>query len=156
MMDEIESATAVRRLLALTEGQLEAELGQELLAARYESEGGQGEARERAIGFGAGRDAIASNPGLTREVGRRFLAKFHEGMLSLICNDLDRDNVAIRLAVTEGIEALTLAISTTLMHSFGWIPAIAGVIAVILAKRIAAVGYEAFCETWKKHAPPGR
>ena len=37
-----------------------------------------------------------------------------------------------------------------LVVSFGWLPGIATVIAVILAKRMGKAGYEAFCETWKE------
>jgi hypothetical protein len=45
---------------------------------------------------------------------------------------------------------LQAAVSGALVATFGWLPGIATVIAVIIAKRAAGAGYQAFCETWKE------
>lgn len=46
--------------------------------------------------------------------------------------------------------ALRYALSGVFVATFGWVPGIATVIAVIVAKRIGRTSYEAICESWKE------
>jgi len=71
-------------------------------------------------------------------------------MYSLICDENDPDNKTIREGAAGGAEKLGYAISGALVITFGWMPGIASVIAVIIMKRMAKSGYAAFCETWKE------
>jgi hypothetical protein len=71
-------------------------------------------------------------------------------MYSLICDKDDADHAHIQSAATQGAEALGYVLSGVLVVSFGWLPGVAAVIAVIIAKRAGKAGYETFCETWKE------
>ena|SRR5713101_8618572 len=150
MSSKTELESGVRALFGLTESELELELGRRLAQTEKELEGNAPLSTARAIGPIVDREALQSVPDFARKIAQRFLDRFNKQMYSLICDASDPDNEKVRVAAGQGAEALGYAISGALVATFGWLPGIATVIAVIIAKRLAGAGYQAFCETWKE------
>lgn len=151
MASKTELESGVRSLLGLNEDELEAELGRRLKLTADELSRNELLSATRATGPTVDREALQSLPDFARKTGKRFLDKFNQQMYSLICDDKDPDHGKVRSAAAQGAEALGYAISGALVASFGWLPGIATVIAVIIAKRASKAGYQAFCETWKEN-----
>jgi hypothetical protein len=150
MTSKIEIQTDVKALLELSESELETELGRRLSRTAEELERNEALTAAHGMGPTVDRAALQAVPGFVRKVAERFIDKFSKQMYSLICDDKDPDHKQIQTAASQGAEALGYAISGALVVSFGWLPGIATVIAVIIAKRAAKAGYQAMCETWKE------
>jgi len=140
----------VKALLDLSTDELQLELGKRLVDTRRELDSDKDLMAVRATGQTIDRQALQSVGDFARGAAERFLKKFNKQMYSLVCDAGDPDHAAIRSAATQGAEALGYVISGALVVSFGWLPGIATVIAVIIAKRVANSSYEAFCEEWKE------
>jgi hypothetical protein len=87
-------------------------------------------------------------PDVIRKTAHRFLNNFNAQMYSLMCDSTDPDNEKIREAAAAGAQSVGFILSGIFVASFGWLPGIASVIAVIVAKRFATAGYDAVCRTW--------
>jgi len=135
---------SVGALMALSDSELELELGRRLTQSVEEA------TLRPTGGASVDRATLQDLPPFVRTVAQRFLDRFNRQMYSLICDQNDPDNAKLRFAASEGIEKLGYVLSGALVVTFGWMPGIASVIAVIIVKRIAKSGYGAFCETWKE------
>jgi hypothetical protein len=89
-------------------------------------------------------------PEFARKTAERFLSLFNQQMYTLVCDEKDPDNKTIRSAAAQGAEAFGYALSGVFVATFGWLPGIATVIAVIVAKRFANAGFQAVCQSWKE------
>jgi len=150
MASKTELHSGVKALLDLSESELEGELGRRLAQTEVELDRDEKLTAASATGPTVDKAALQGLPDFARKTAARFLRRFNQQMYSLICDDKDPDNAQIRSAAAQGAEALGYAISGALVATFGWLPGIATVIAVIIAKRAAKSGYQAFCETWKE------
>jgi hypothetical protein len=150
MASKTELESSVKELLKLSESELEGELGRRLTQTADELDRNEELTVARATGPMLDRAALQSLPDFARKTAERFLKKFNRQMYSLICDKSDPDHATVRVAAAKGTEALGYAISGALVVSFGWLPGIATVIAVIIAKRAAKATYDSFCETWKE------
>jgi hypothetical protein len=150
MASKTELESSVKELMSLSESELEGELGLRLTQTAEELNRNKELTVVRATGPTVDRAALQSLPDFARKAAERFLKKFNRQMYSLICDKTDPDHETVRAESAKGAEALGYAISGALVVSFGWLPGIATVIAVIIAKRAAKSGYDAFCETWKE------
>ena len=63
---------------------------------------------------------------------------------------MTRNHQTLKKAAAEGTTALGYVLAGTFVATFAWLPAIATVIATIVAKRAGKAGFEAMCVTWKK------
>jgi len=72
-------------------------------------------------------------------------------MYSLICDKDDADHAHIQSAATQGAEALGYVLSGVLVVSFGWLPGVAAVIAVIIANAPARPGMRLFAKPGKNN-----
>lgn len=154
MSSKQELKSGVTALLELSESELELELGRRLSQTAEELERDQAVSAARATGPTVDREKLQSLPSFARKVAERFLDRFNRQMFSLICDKKDPDNEKVRSAAAQGAEVLAYVLSGTLVATFGWLPGIATVIAVIIAKRAAKEGYAAFCETWEERLKP--
>lgn len=93
---------------------------------------------------------LAAAPAWLKELGERFERKFNAQMYSLVCDKNDPDNAKVIQAGMDNAEKLALILAGTMVATFGWMPAIASALAVIVAKRLARSGHEALCEVWEK------
>lgn len=145
-----EIAQGVDALFELSESELELELGRRLAQTRQEIQ--QRAPLTAARGGGPGMDSaqLQAAPDFARKMAERFLTLFNQQMYSLVCDETDPDNKVIRDAAGQGAQALGYALSGVLVATFGWLPGIATVIAVIIAKRVASSSHQALCQTWKE------
>jgi hypothetical protein len=150
MSSKTELETSVQALLGLSEGELEAELGRRLTQTAEELEHNEALSAAHAAGPTVDREALQSLPEFTRKAAALFLENFNQQMYSLICVSKDPEHDKIRSAAAQGAAAMGYAISGALVTTFGWLPGIAAVIAVIIAKRAAKAGYQAACDAWKE------
>lgn len=150
MSSRTELELGVKSLFGLTESELEVELGRRLTQTAEEVERNESLSVAQATGPTVDRAVLQSLPDFARKTGERFLNRFNQQMYSLICDDQDPDHEKVRSAAAQGAESLGYVVSGVLVATFGWLPGIATVIAVIIAKRAAKAGYQAFCETWKE------
>lgn len=148
MASQTELKSGVKALLDLTESELEKELGRRLTRTAEELDRDQALTAVVATGPEIDRETLQSPLDFARGVAERFLSKFNRQMYSLICDSTDPDHEKVKSAAAQGAEALGYAISGAFVVSFGWLPGIATVVAVIIAKRAGKAGYQAFCETW--------
>jgi hypothetical protein len=149
MSSKTELESGVQALFGLTEAELEGELGRRLTQTAEELDRNEALSAVYATGPTVDREVLQSLPDFARMTAHRFLTRFNSQMYSLICDDTDPEHEKIRSAAAQGGEALGYAISGALVVAFGWLPGIATVIAVIIVKRAAKAGYQAFCETWR-------
>jgi hypothetical protein len=150
MSSKTELESGVRALLELSESELEIELGRRLDQTKKELNRNETLSTAQATGLEVDREVLQSLPDFARQTADRFLKRFNAQMYSLICDDTDPDNEKVRAAAEQGLQALGYAVSGALVVAFGWLPGIATVIGVIIAKRAAKAGYQAFCESWKE------
>ena len=154
MSSKTELETGVKALFDLSESELEKELGRRLAQTAGELDEDQDLTATHAGGITVDREKLQALPDFARKLAERFLSRFEREMYSLICDKDDPDNDKIRSAAVQGAEVLAYVISGALVATFGWLPGIATVIAVIIAKRLAKSGYGAFCETWEERLKP--
>jgi len=154
MSNKTELESGVKALFGLSESELEGELGRRLTQTAEELARDEALSAASVTGPTVDKEALQSLPDFARKAGERFLTRFNVQMYSLICDDKDPEHEKVRSAVAQGGEALGYALSGAFVAAFGWLPGIATVIAVLIAKRAAKSGYEAFCETWKEQVKP--
>jgi hypothetical protein len=154
MSSKTELKSGVHALLELSESELEGELGRRLSQTAEQIDRDEPLSVASATGPTVDREALMSLPDFARKTAERFLNRFNRQMFSLICDKKDPDNDKVRSAAAQGAEVLAYVLSGTLVATFGWLPGIATVIAVIIAKRAAKAGYGAFCETWEEQLKP--
>ena len=140
----------VDNLFVLSESELELELGRRLIETREEIQQEKIITAAEPRGRTVDKAQLQALPDFARTVGHRFLTNFNRQMYSLVCDEKEQDNTILRDAAARGAEALGYALSGALVASFGWLPGIASVIAVLVAKRFAKSSYQAVCETWKE------
>jgi len=150
MASKSDLEASIKQLLPLSDSELETELGRRLVETRKELERDADLTVIRAAGGTVDREALQGVPDFARAVADDFLKRFNRQMYSLVCDQKDPDHSTIRTAAGQGLEALGYAISGALVASFGWLPGIAAVIAVIIARRAVKAGYESFCGEWQK------
>ena len=148
MSTKTELESGVNALFDLSESELEKELGRRLAQTAGELEKNQNLTVMHAGAVTVDREQLQAMPDFARKLAERFLSRFEREMYSLICDSDDPDNEKIRSAALQGGEILAYAISGALVATFGWLPGIATVIAVIIAKRLVKSGHGAFCDTW--------
>jgi hypothetical protein len=142
---------SVKRLFALSEADLELELGRTLstTAAEVESQAMLTAAQPGAM-KSIDKEQLQSLPGTVRTIAHRFLKNFNTQMYSLVCDSRDPDNEKLRAAAKTSVESLGLVLSGIFVATFGWLPGIASVVAVLVAKRFGGAAYDAVCSTWKE------
>ena len=150
MATDMDFKFGVQPLLGLSEDELEIELGRRLIQTEEEVSNCQPLTAARAIGFVIDRQALRARAASDQRLAKRFLQKFNSQMYSLICDETHPDNASLRESIRHGVEDMSYAISGMLVATFGWLPGIATVIAVIIAKQAAQAGLGLFCEAWKK------
>ncbi|MBV8368727.1 MAG: hypothetical protein JO036_07295 [Candidatus Eremiobacteraeota bacterium] len=141
----------VDALFDLSDSELELELGRRLTETREELREGKADlSAAQPAGPTPDREQLMSLPSFVRDVAQRFLKDFDHQIYSLICDPNDEDGKQLRLAADQGARALGYALGGAFIATFGWLPGIATVIAVILARRIAKSTYTAFCGAYKE------
>lgn|SRR5579871_6160944 len=150
MTNEMDFESGVQPLLDLSEDELEAELSRRLAQTEEEVFNNQPLTAARAIGFVIDRQALQAPVNFDQNLAKRFLNKFNAQMYSLVCDDTNPDNAKLRDSLSQGVAAMSYAVSGVLVTTFGWLPGIATVIAVIIAKQAAQAGFLLFCEAWKE------
>jgi hypothetical protein len=142
---------AVKKLLQSPEDQLYAELGlrrkaileDPLQAGHFDTE--------------ATFDAPFAGPLDTlKEFGQRYFKRVSKDAYSLVCG---QDNASAedrnKLRQAFGLDHATFAavLAGALVSWFGWAPAIAAVIAVLIVKLFFKSGYDVACQLWKEKLP---
>jgi len=142
---------SVQALMRLEPSEIEVILGQQLSLTNEELRrtGSLSAARPDATRI-EDSSQLAAAPIWLRDLGRLFLKKFSAQMYSLLCDTNDPDNAKVVQAAADGAEKLALVLSGVLVSAFGWLPAIAVAVGVIIAKRAAKAGHEALCISWKQ------
>ena len=85
-----------------------------------------------------------------KELARTFLQRYNRALYNIVCNKDDPDSAQVRSAVDQGIDAVGVTVAALLTAQFAWLPAIAVVVASIVAKKFIRVGYEQACDLWLK------
>ena len=145
-----EIKAGVDALFELSESELELELGRRLAQTRNEVLQELPLTATAATGPSVDQAQLQGLPDFARKTAERFLNLFNRQMYALVCDEKDPDNKTVRSAAAQGAEALGYALSGIFIATFGWLPGIATVIAVIIAKRFASSSYQAVCQTWKE------
>jgi hypothetical protein len=145
-----EIKAGVDALFELSESELELELGRRLAQTRNEVLQEIPLTAAAATGPSVDQAQLMGLPDFARKTAERFLSLFNRQMYALVCDEKDLDNKTVRSAAAQGAEALGYALSGIFIATFGWLPGIATVIAVIIAKRFASSSYQAVCQTWKE------
>jgi hypothetical protein len=140
----------VDNLFVLSESELELELGRRLIETRKQIQQDEIITASELRGRTVDKAELQALPDFARALSHRFLTQFNKQMYLLVCDADEPDNKTLRDAAAHGAEALGYALSGALVASFGWLPGIASVIAVLIAKRFAKSSYQAVCETWKE------
>ena len=145
-----ELQSGVQLLWDLSPDELELELGRRLAQTREDLAQGDTLTAARPMGPSVDHEKLMALPQSVRQAAGLFLDKFNREMYSLVCDEKDPDHDTIKKAAVKGADALGYALAGAFVATFGWLPGIATVIAVIVAKRAGKAGYEAMCSTWKK------
>jgi hypothetical protein len=148
VMQEIK--LGVNALFELSESELELELGRRLAQTEQEVHQQAALTAAQPTGPSIDRAQLQALPDFARKTAERFLTLFNQQMYSLICDEKDPDNKVVRTAAAQGAQALGYALSGVFIATFGWLPGIATVIAVIIAKRIGSSSHQALCQSWKE------
>ena len=135
-------------LMGLSEDELELELGRRLEQIRDEVDRNQLPTAVHPTGPIVDRSSLQALPVGVRNVAQSFLKHFSRQMRALVCDEKDADHAKLVKAANEGVQNLALMLSGMLIASFGWLPGIATVIAMLLAKRILSAGLATLCENW--------
>jgi hypothetical protein len=141
---------SVKQLSTLSESELELELGKRLSKTAREVDSAPAltmSQPQAAITTDA--ETLQAFPAVLRQVAQRFLTNFNAQMYSLVCESADEDNKKLRAAAKTSVESLGLFLSGFFVATFGWLPGIASILAVLVAKRFANSAYDAVCKVWK-------
>jgi hypothetical protein len=142
---------SVKELFEKSEAELELELGRRLTQTEREIQAQGMLTTAQATGkLTADKETLQALPDFVRKVAHRFLENFNGQMYALVCDRNDPENAKILEAVAAGAQSLGLVLSGVFVATFGWLPGVAAVIAVIVAKRFGKSGYDAVCKTWKE------
>src|SRR5258708_7782906 len=150
MPTNVELKKGVERLVKLSESELELELGRRLNQTAEELESNKELTTAHPTGPTVDEAALQGLPDTMRKIGERFWQNFNRQMYSLVCDERDPDNAKLRDAAGQGMETLGYVLSGVFVASFGWLPGIATVVALLIAKRICHTGYKTACELWKE------
>jgi hypothetical protein len=150
MPTNLELEKGVKLLAGLSESDLELELGRRLNQTAEELVDNQALTTANPTGPTVDQAVLQNLPDSIRKIGERFWKNFNRQMYSLVCDETDPDNAKLRDAAGQGMETLGYVLSGVLVATFGWLPGIATVVAVLIAKRIAKSGYQTTCELWKE------
>jgi hypothetical protein len=140
--------TSISALVALTDADLELELGRRLELATKAFDLGDLAPTTR-LDRTIDDEQLMGAPDFLRGVARKFQDRFNQQMYSLICEASDLEHAKIREAVTAGAEHLGYVLAGLFFATFGWMPAVATVVGAIVAKRVMKAGHGALCEQWK-------
>jgi len=140
----------VKALTQLSEPDLEIELGRRLQVTSNELASASDLSTARPMLPALDQAELAGPLDFLRRLGQAFLEKLSGQFYHLICDERDPDNSKVKAALGAGVDVLGVTIATLLSGGFGLLPAIAGVVGALLAKRIAAAGHEALCKAWKE------
>jgi len=80
--------------------------------------------------------------------GRRWWDNLEPQIHDLLCNEDHSEHKALMNALATGVKMLAVALAPVLIAELSALPAVAIVIATIVAKQIADAGLEAACEIW--------
>jgi hypothetical protein len=141
---------SVRQLLGLSEPELEVELGRRLTQTQGELSRHAALSTAQPGGIRPDAEKLMAFPDVARKVAHRFLQNFNRQMYSLCCDSADPDHEKIRQAASAGAEKLGYVLGGIFVGTFGWLPGIATVLGVIVAKRFGGAAYDAVCSTWKE------
>jgi hypothetical protein len=81
-------------------------------------------------------------------LGQRWWDKFEPEIYELLCNRSSEEHHELVAALLEGAKVLALTLAPTLVAQTYALPAVAMVLATLVAKRVAETGLEAVCEIW--------
>ena len=91
-----------------------------------------------------------------KEFGQNFFRRFSRDVYGLVCGG-DEENAAERQKLVDafglGKTTFAAALAALLVSSFGWAPAIAAVVAALVAKLFLRNAYGAMCDVWKTKLP---
>jgi hypothetical protein len=142
---------SVEQLFSMSEADLELELGRRLTQTREEILKSATLTTAEASGAATvDKETLQGLPDVVRKTAHRFLDNFNRQLYSLVCDSSDPDHAKLRQAAASSAQSLALVLSGVLVASFGWLPGLASVIAVLVAKRFGKAGYDAVCQTWKE------
>jgi hypothetical protein len=142
---------SVEHLFSMSEAELELELGRRLTQTREEiPKSATLTAAEPSGATTVDRETLQGLPDFVRITAHRFLKNFNQQLYSLVCDSSDPDHAKLRQAAASSAQTLALILSGVLVGTFGWLPGVASVIAVLVAKRFGKAGYDAVCQTWKE------
>ena len=91
-----------------------------------------------------------------RELGKRIFRRWNKEAHKLVCGseDIDeKDRDKLRQAFGFGEVTVAGVLTGLLVTQFGLAPAIAAVLAALIAKRFFRPAYDEFCEFWKEKLP---
>jgi hypothetical protein len=89
-----------------------------------------------------------------KEFGQRFFDRVNKDLYNLVCgDDTNNANEWKKLLDAFGLGGVAFAgvLTSVLISSFGWAPAIATVVAALVVKLFFNNAQAAMCEVWKKH-----
>ena len=140
---------ALERLLQAEPDQLFAELG--LRQKAIENDPTQAGLFEPTATY----DAPFAGPlDVLKEFGQGFFDRVNKDLYNLVCGD-DANNANERKKLLDafGLGGVAFAgvLTSVLISSFGWAPAIATVVAALVVKLFFNNAQAAMCEVWKKH-----
>lgn len=139
---------SIGKLVDLSEAELFQQLGNLLVSTEQQVENAPTLTAARPVGPEPDTAALAGPGDVLERIAKRFLTRFNFQLYSLICNPDDPDNQKLRTAIEGGTQSLGLVLGGILVAHFAWLPAIAVVIAAIVAKRVVKSGYESVCGEW--------
>jgi uncharacterized membrane protein YdfJ with MMPL/SSD domain len=145
------SRPALEKLLQAEPDQLFTELG--LRQKAIEADPTQAGLFETTATYDA---AFAGPLDLLKEFGQAFFDRVNKDLCSLLCGNDKRfapDREKLVAALGLGDVAFAGALTSVLVSSFGWAPAIATVVAALVVKLFFRNAVTAMCTVWKKHLP---
>src|ERR1700676_4221388 len=125
MTNNVALQNDIQSLLALSESELELELGRRLTQMAEEIRKTENLSAASPMGLTVDQASLQDLPDFVRKTAERFLEKFNRQMYSLVCDATDPDNEKLRSAAGQGVEALGYALGGALVVAFGWLPGIA-------------------------------
>jgi len=87
--------------------------------------------------------------------GKRWWDKLGPQLHDLLCNENHGEHKALMNALSTGVKMLAVALAPVLIAELSTLPAVAIVVATIVAKQIADAGIEAACELWSQKLAKG-
>lgn len=88
-----------------------------------------------------------------KKLGRRLFRRWNQEAFKLVCGDDPDDKGSrdeIKKAIGMGNVTLAAVVAGTLVSSFGLAPAVAGVVAALVVKRVLKPTHEEVCAVWRE------